>query len=546
MKKKKLIILLIIIVLVISITGGVLAYLYFFTDSLRSNKETFFKYALENEKILDIFNSDTLENYASKQKSNTYTSEGTIKTNVTLENVTDAENDNNIVSSLQNCNITYTGKTDKPNNYIYRNIKANYTDMESLNFEFVGKNDVCAVKLNDAYNKFIGVENTNLKELEEKLESEESELFYLSNIFSLIPNQIKTENLSSYITLFTDEQLEQEKEKYFQLISDNITEDMFSKEKSDDYTVYTLSLTEEQISNIKDKIFEEMKNDEVLKSALKNYMVNNLEMSEEEANNYISKISQSANSEKTTSQSLQLKVYVQKRNLAKSEIIVNDIYPSSETSNAKTYTITKSDNNVKIDFNSTDGSSSNSSSFYMQKIESSSDVKYDIIYSNNEKQVYEYIMEFSGLDGNQVQENSELDLTYNSTKYVCKYTNNKTFGANFTEDDANNNNIMLLNTAPNSDSIQSLFAYISENFEKANKEKMDNAKISEGKNPFVYYIPAVVPVAITGLMSSSENSKIILPTTFVLTCGMQIMNLTNSSINSINSSPNYFEDSEGS
>ena len=67
---------------------------------------------------------------------------------------------------------------------------------------------------------------------------------------------------------------------------------MVSKEKSDDYTVYTLSLTEEQISNIKDKIFEEMKNDEVLKSVLKNYMVNNLEMSEEEANNYISKISQ--------------------------------------------------------------------------------------------------------------------------------------------------------------------------------------------------------------------------------------------------------------
>ena len=130
-------------------------------------------------------------------------------------------------------------------------------------------------------------------------------------------------------------------------------------------------------------------------------------------------------------------------------------------------------------------------------------------------------MEFSGLDGNQVEEKSELDLTYNSTKYVCTYTNNKTFGTNFTEDDVENNNIILLNTAPNSDAIQNLFTYISENFEKVNKEKMENAGIGEDQNPFEYYLPAIVPVGITELMSVSKDSKIITPTTLVLTMGLK-------------------------
>ena len=42
---------------------------------------------------------------------------------------------------------------------------------------------MCSKKLNDAYDKFIGVENTNLKELEEKLESEESELILFKQYF---------------------------------------------------------------------------------------------------------------------------------------------------------------------------------------------------------------------------------------------------------------------------------------------------------------------------------------------------------------------------
>ena len=534
--KKKVVIIDSIVVLVILITGGIFAYLYFFTDNLKSNKEAFWKYKKKNEEIFDIPKSETLENYASKQKSSPYTSEGAIKTNATLEGTTDSDEANKIISSLQNCNITYTGKTDIPNGYIYRNIKANYTDMESLNSEFVKKDDVFAVKLDDAYDKFIGVENNNLKELQTKMESVEGEMYYSNQILSFIPNQIRTEDISSYFTLFTDEQFEQEKEKYLQIISDNLTDDMFSKQKSDNCTIYTLTLTGEQLSNIEDKILETIKNDEVLESALKNYMVNNLEMTEDEANNYISEFKQNASSEESpiqnklqdlekeneNLQSVKLNVYVQKKKLLKSEIIIDEMDSSSNTSNTSVCTITKADNSVKLDFSSANGSSNNIVySFYMQKIESSSDVKYDIIFSRNEEQLYEYTMEFSGLDGNQVEEKSELDLTYNSTKYVCTYTNNKTFGTNFTEDDVENNNIILLNTAPNSDAIQNLFTYISENFEKVNKEKMENAGIGEDQNPFEYYLPAIVPVGITELMSVSKDSKIITPTTLVLTMGLK-------------------------
>ena len=83
MKKRYLIMLIIAIVLIIALGAG-FAFAYFFTDIFRSNKELFSKYISQNLEIVGIFKDEDVKAYSEKQENTAYTSEGTIKTNVTF------------------------------------------------------------------------------------------------------------------------------------------------------------------------------------------------------------------------------------------------------------------------------------------------------------------------------------------------------------------------------------------------------------------------------------------------------------------------------
>ena len=104
-----------------------------FLFSSSSSKQLFSKYIIQNSEISEIFKDKELTAYAEKQKNTPYTSEGTIKTNVTFPDSSQAD----LAKALQNCSISFSGKTDAKNNYTYSNIKANYSDTQALNFEFV-------------------------------------------------------------------------------------------------------------------------------------------------------------------------------------------------------------------------------------------------------------------------------------------------------------------------------------------------------------------------------------------------------------------------
>ena len=139
MKRRYLIMLIIAIVLVLCVGAG-FAFAYFFTDAFKSNKTLFFKYFSQNSEIMNFINDDSIKTYSDKQKQTPYTSEGTIKTNVTFPDSSEAQ----IANALQNCNISFSGKVDNRNKYFRETIKANYSDNQSLQFELYRNNDVFA------------------------------------------------------------------------------------------------------------------------------------------------------------------------------------------------------------------------------------------------------------------------------------------------------------------------------------------------------------------------------------------------------------------
>ena len=107
--KKGLKIAIIIVVILLILTLGGIAFVYFFTDTFKSDKQMFFKYLSQNSGASEIIQDSSLAKYEEKQKNSPYTTDAKF---------TVVGNDVN----LNNTSISYTGSTDKVNKYEYRNV----------------------------------------------------------------------------------------------------------------------------------------------------------------------------------------------------------------------------------------------------------------------------------------------------------------------------------------------------------------------------------------------------------------------------------------
>ena len=497
MKKRYLIMLIIAIVLVLCIGAG-FAFVYFFTDTFKSNKTLFFKYISQNTQIMNFINDDDIKAYSDKQKQTPYTSEGTIKTNVTFPDSSEAQ----IANALQNCNISFNGKVDNTNKYFRETIKANYSDSQSLEFELYRNNDIFAAKINEVLYKYLGIENNNLKDFAKKMNLPE-------NVISALPNKIEINNISNSLNVYSKEDFSSIKDKYLKTITDNLTDDMFSKEKIDEDTVYSLTLNQTQLKNILIKVLEALKDDDVIINKAKESLINNYNLTEETINPYIDqykeqiqKLIDNLNNESSSiiegqesTQSnnefnITIKVHSQKRKLEKTEFIINDI---------GSLIVIKSDDGIKVqimkDVNEI-------VSTYIQKIKSPNETKYELVFSLNNNQILDLTTGFSGLDTNSVHENSELsfdiDLGNSSisdakTKFVCSYQNTKTFG-DIQKEEVQSSEIQLLNNAPSKEIVEKLFKNIGLKLESINNTKLQNIGLEKSKNPFIYYIPSILTI----------------------------------------------------
>ena len=175
MKKVIVIIIIILMLLAVLIGGGIFVYLK--TDLLQSDKDQFFKYMSQ---LSEFFVDNNIEEYSKKLKNTPYTSEGTIKVNAEFED----ESDKNLESYLKNSSINLKSSSNLKEDYFDQTIQANYSDNESLNFEFIKDKDIIAIKENETISKFIGIENNKLKELAKKIGLEDSRVIIPETVAS--------------------------------------------------------------------------------------------------------------------------------------------------------------------------------------------------------------------------------------------------------------------------------------------------------------------------------------------------------------------------
>ena len=242
MEKKIKIIILVLVILLIAL-GSTMAYAYFFTDYLKSNKEAFFKYILKNEELIDNLKDEDFSKYIEKQKNTAYSNNGEITissdTEETLQDGSDIK-------------LTFKGTRDDNSQYFKQDINVK-VENESISMELLKQEDIYGFKIDNMFKKFLAVQNKDLKKWAKILNMTDEQI-------EAIPDKIEFNETIN----FSDEEINGISQKYKNIINENLTDEMFSKEKEKEATIYKLQLTKKQYNDILAKILETIKSDDVV------------------------------------------------------------------------------------------------------------------------------------------------------------------------------------------------------------------------------------------------------------------------------------------
>ena len=254
---KKIIIIVIIIIFVLAIAGTVFGYLFLATDTFKSGKELFAKYAIQNKEMLNtLLDSSISTTLDGVKQQNVYESNTTISA-VYAEG-------GEVSNPINDVNIKI--KTQKENNYRYRNAQIVLGETEYLAIEGIRNEDIYGVRFPTALRQFLSIRDSdNLEQDATKMDIDKSTIEkcmeVINNDQSLIGMVITKEEINSLI------------DKYLNIISENFNNASFSKQNNAVITykgstikanAYTAILSAEQVQNIITQIINSIKTDEII------------------------------------------------------------------------------------------------------------------------------------------------------------------------------------------------------------------------------------------------------------------------------------------
>lgn len=337
-KTKKII--LISIIVIILLIGGIFAYTYFFTDMFLSKKDRFTKYVSKNAELVDMLNDKDIKKYYQKQVTDAHKNNAEISLDFS-----EMEEDNEQVKMLNNIKLLLEGNIDIQNGYQDQTITAKYSDTEIIGGTLVNTGDFLGIKVNGILGKYIGLKNENLQQFAKKLGIDD---------VSDIPNTIESNNIKIE-NIVTQDDVKTLKNKYLNAVLECITDDMISEEKYDNGTIYKLTITESKGKEIADKVIGLLKEDDIIINKVKQILTDYAKKSSEETEQIISQykntLEQAQESLKQTTESsedtLDIKVYVSKRKLAKTEILFANEIQAAIINNTNKFSIELYEDNQK-------------------------------------------------------------------------------------------------------------------------------------------------------------------------------------------------------
>ena len=358
MKAIKILSFVIIGILVVGI--GIGAYIYFYTDTFKTNKEIFYKYATEEQlsKIIDFDSmKQTLTRFASEKSEQNI--DATI--NITM-------NDQNV---LNNATVVLNGKNDPIGNKAEISLFfGNNNKKDILEIDGIYNKDKFGISFKDITQKYITIQNQNLNSFSEKLDLNEENI-----------DKIELSNYSSQI----DESIEEVKTvctEFFTKVAEQTSKEQYSN----------LGKTQIELngSSVEAKKYELKLNSEEMKQICDSINIDNSDISEV--------IKSIKNSKFDFTQT----IYVYEEKLIKIEITINgEDYQARITKNIGTQ-----NDNLTI------------------QITTSEEMKViiDILKTSNEKYVMSYEVTGSGDTENKLLVNVNMDIKFNVDNTVEELT----------------------------------------------------------------------------------------------------------------------------
>ena len=268
-RKKRRTLIVVIIAVILLIIAVVCILLYINTDMFKSSQTLFLKYTGKGIENLGTITQVISNEYDEQLETNPYTSNTQIKVNY-IENLgTTAESTENSINSLQ---LTIDGQTNKQEQYDYKDIKLLKDNNQEMQVEYIQENNNYGLRFSDLFNQFAMIENSNLKNLYKNMGYTDEEVANIPDSISI------NENLFNDIN-FSSEEIETLKEKYLNVITQNISKDNFSKLSNQNITInnqsyiadgYALTLTKEQLNNMYVNLLETLKQDEIILGKIDN------------------------------------------------------------------------------------------------------------------------------------------------------------------------------------------------------------------------------------------------------------------------------------
>lgn len=454
---------LIICFIILICAGGAFAYSYFATDLLKSNQELFFKYLSQVVDEENSFFDSSVENYFNKKEQNPYENTGNITVNFQApeESISD-----NLSESINNLNISFSGKNDKTKKSIEQNIEIDFGQDMIIPINYRQNTQLYGLQSKYIGSKYIALENNNLKELAEKLGIDSSE----------IPDKIEFEENIAKLE-FTIEEKKQIKENYQKVLMEKISQDKFTKFETETGMKYTVTLSAEDVKNILIALLETLKQDNMLISKLNEFLVS-IESTNQIDQEMIQELIDELN-QKDISEFKELKITIGVNNKLLNQILIE--------CEANKFEIVKNISNDSINY--VIGIQTNQNETQLQ-------ISFSCTFSGIS--ALENISEIYNLKLSATMENETMSYDY-------VINNNVQFKDSVTIETLNNDNSLFLNDCDEA-TLQTLMTAIAERIVSLNSQITSNLGVEESENPLLYSNPLT---SLSMMIYNSANEAIL-------------------------------------
>ena len=442
MKKK----VLLAIVLVVVLLGAGLGYAYFATDALKSDKQLFFSYLLSDDFTKDLKDTN-LEKYVEKQTNTAFENKGKITFNAPKQgSALDGLN------LLNNTTIGVEGKTDTAKKLAEQKFTVELSQGINIPIQYKRDGETYGIQTKLLSDKFVAIKNEDLKSLADRFGIDTSD----------VPDSIVLSGLN-----FSDKEISQLKDKYFKVLYDNMTKDMFSKTKTKDQTKITMDVSAEQFINLIEKLANALKEDKDLLNKLS--AGTTVEDLKTQIDNFVDALKET---DTTDADRFQIELTIKSGKLVECEVRtvtdnVAEVVAAIEKSDNKLVFYAYEDNKITGQISIEKFANKDELSYIIEfkavsDGEDVADIQIEMAYKNLAK-----------LDD--VEENITADIVYSDssstssstadekTSISVTYNNVVTFDSSLSIDAFNSNNAIIINDATDKE-LQDLFLNVYKNF----------------------------------------------------------------------------------